>query len=58
MVLIIRPGCLGLLEFEIEIVLVIFKMKTFLDFLDFHELRLSKSEINKRLLGENSDQVV
>ena len=58
MVLIIRPGCLGLLEFEIEIVLVIFKMKTFLDFLDFHELRLSNSEINKRLLGENSDQVV
>ena len=49
---IIRPGCLRLLEFENEIVLVV-KYKLFqnnLDFLDFRVLRLLKLEIN---LGVN-----
>ena len=40
---IIRLGRLGLLEFEIEIVLVV-QIETFLD---FHVLRLSKLEINQ-----------
>ena len=46
LVSIIRLGRLGLLEFEIEIELVV-QIETFLDFLDFHVLRLSKLEINQ-----------
>ena len=45
---IIRPGCLRLLGFEIEIVLV--EIETFpkkKNFLDFHVLRLSNLEINQ-----------
>ena len=43
MVSIIRPGRLKLLEFEIE---------TYLDFLEFHVLRLSKLMINQTFGGK------